>query len=1461
MLTTTNEVKAAWLSPARKLAIKIEMDDTMYDNNTVTSLTFDSGSISGESFQIGSTYINSIKIIFPNIIESIAEGLEILPFIGIDINGNVEYTPLGKFTISEFDRDRNSQTTTVTANDEMSLLEGPYLSKLKYPARIRDVALEIANLAGVEVDKVSFSTLETAAIKQPIGYSFRQAISLIAQFEGGYATFNRDGKLSIKRLTPTEFKVTPANYLLKGFKKNEMTYRIGGIRVRTGENEKDFLTVGSAQGAQVELENSVMTQVLLNQMWDRVKRISYFPFELRWQGMPALEAGDWIYIKDKEGKEYSVPNLSFSFEFNGGMVASSSANTTTTGTANYRYRGTLSQKIEYIDSILSSNDWNSNYYDSETAPENPRIGDLWFKQNGQDIEIWIYKEIDGKEDWFLEISTAPNDELKEAIENAQSEAEKAKEQANAAVNSANQAIKDSGLALSTAQGVQHEVNRIDGLAVNALNEAQSAKKQAEELLETVDDQSGQIISLTTDVNTVKGEIALKANQTDFNKLEGTVKNQGTLISQNAKEIGLKANQTEVNTINNTVISHSSTLKIQSESITSLVSKTDGQQTQISNLKLESDKITSTVSNVQHDLENLGNGNLLPRTDFSNLTIESIREWWSHGASNNIELNNATYENMKGSPMYRTVRLVCQPNAVINGTGFFNTKSAENGDYEVLKPNTTYTYSFWGYRESSCIDTYLIIWSYDDDGGSRTNFKRVNSALPIIGKSQLFETTFTTNDRVNYQIRIYTTYETNNTGPRRLFLSDVQLTESTIRMAWSPSYWDRTNVKQFSQLEQTALGIQSTVTNLETQTSSQITQLSGQITSVVKELDELTIGGSNLIRDSSFDEEFKHYRIAQRGYSIDKNKLLLDQPTLKFQWETGSPQYAAVGTDFIEARESGLVGQMATSSIYVFIPEEADLGTNPYFEVTSYNNVGQTTNTMIPGGRIDIPKTIEKGKWHRFTKTFAIPELTAGEPTNYIRVLMRHRAMIGLVSEKDLFWYGLPQLEIGTKATAWSKGPIDGATQSQITQLSDTINLRVEKDKIVNQINISPEGILIDGKKVHITGQTFIDNAVIKSAMIADAAITNAKIQNASISSAKIINLDAAKIVAGEVNGLVIRSITGTGRFKVEGQDATFQDTKSNRSVKINSEGFFLYNPNGTLRAQHTTTVVNSGMLGTSTTNVYLATGGTDGEESTGGEVRAISYASAPGSGAVTDYAYRPVRAEGFIGNYINVNTPFAGAHHLYLRPRYGTGEVRVTGSGTTGAYQELRAKGFYGNTYDINTALTGEHIYIRPSTSGEVRFTRINTTNVLSDFRGAVGFVQSLSQSVTGTNFYIGTDGEVRITSRGLATAGTIYYRDIRAANFITNSLEESKQNIQEYRMSALEIVDSATIYNYRLRSEVAEAVDREHIGLVIGSDYQTPKEIITNGGVNQYAMSSLAWKAIQELSEKINKLEDVINE
>ena len=86
--------------------------------------------------------------------------------------------------------------------------------------------------------------------------------------------------------------------------------------------------------------------------------------------------------------------------------------------------------------------------------------------------------------------------------------------------------------------------------------------------------------------------------------------------------------------------------------------------------------------------------------------------------------------------------------------------------------------------------------------------------------------------------------------------------------------------------------------------------------------------------------------------------------------------------------------------------------------------------------------------------------------------------------------------------------------SALLMQRDVINLRVGKGDIINQVNLSTEGVLISGTKVHITGQTTIDNAVIAGAMLKDAAITNAKIADATIASAKIASIDAAKITTG-----------------------------------------------------------------------------------------------------------------------------------------------------------------------------------------------------------------------------------------------------------------------------------------------------------------------------------------------------------
>lgn len=118
-----------------------------------------------------------------------------------------------------------------------------------------------------------------------------------------------------------------------------------------------------------------------------------------------------------------------------------------------------------------------------------------------------------------------------------------------------------------------------------------------------------------------------------------------------------------------------------------------------------------------------------------------------------------------------------------------------------------------------------------------------------------------------------------------------------------------------------------------------------------------------------------------------------------------------------------------------------------------------------------------------------------------------------------------------------------ANYSAIAQLDDNIALRVSKNDVINQINISKESILIDGKKVHITGDTHFDNNVIVGGMIAANSITADKL------SASTMELTANQGIKGggatlDTNGLTVRA--NDGSYVVHGSNGMeFHDKNGN----------------------------------------------------------------------------------------------------------------------------------------------------------------------------------------------------------------------------------------------------------------------------------------------------------------------------
>src|SRR5699024_3385695 len=100
-----------------------------------------------------------------------------------------------------------------------------------------------------------------------------------------------------------------------------------------------------------------------------------------------------------------------------------------------------------------------------------------------------------------------------------------------------------------------------------------------------------------------------------------------------------------------------------------------------------------------------------------------------------------------------------------------------------------------------------------------------------------------------------------------------------------------------------------------------------------------------------------------------------------------------------------------------------------------------------------------------------------------------------------------------------EGTNTGAISSKITQLYNMINLSdLGKEGALSRIAIGEDGIQIDGKLLHITAKTFIDDAVIKSAMID--------------------TLDAGKITTGELNANLIR-VVNLDANSISGNEANF----------------------------------------------------------------------------------------------------------------------------------------------------------------------------------------------------------------------------------------------------------------------------------------------------------------------------------
>lgn len=330
----------------RTLAIRVGQ----YQSSDIKEASFDYGYIKGDAYKPGGTCAGSAKITFTSIITSFNKLDKVYPEIGLLVDGTYEWVKMGEYFINDIEIDRNRNTTKLDLMDGMFKLNRPYESSLTYPAPIQKIVAEIANQTGVKLEDAYFDATDlTGQVyyidKKPDGKksTYRDVLSLATQILGRSCFFNRDGNLEIRELIDSGLVVTADSYFMHGLTKSEVEYQIAGISCK---KDKETLTVGMRTGRSLEIENSLMTQSTLDNLYHKIKDIRYYPYNLNYQGHLLLDVGQLVTIKTNKGETFKSPVLSQSFTFKGGLRGRISADSKSGNDAQYSYAGTITKKIE-----------------------------------------------------------------------------------------------------------------------------------------------------------------------------------------------------------------------------------------------------------------------------------------------------------------------------------------------------------------------------------------------------------------------------------------------------------------------------------------------------------------------------------------------------------------------------------------------------------------------------------------------------------------------------------------------------------------------------------------------------------------------------------------------------------------------------------------------------------------------------------------------------------------------------------------------------------------------------------------------------------------------------------------------------------------------------------------------------------------------------------------------------------
>ena len=802
--------------------------------------------------------------------------------------------------------------------------------------------------------------------------------------------------------------------------------------------------------------------------------------------------------------------------------------------------------------LTSANGKNKNFY-SNVKPRIAAEGDNLFLDLGNgETEYYVWRN----GNWELILSTAELSTTKEAVNQALNDIEEVRSQANQAYNSAEnaksvadsiyQSFMDTQVRLST------QISDVDIKAQEALENAKNLNKtyidfenaingkidestsetarmiaqvsnSTRELSDEAKQQQKAIADLITSVDGVKGQYAtLDGRVTQFNAgidglnaqlrdtkgqlaaikvtADGTATNlanvRGDIASVRAKANLLE--QQMLGKVGNDIFESfkSSTAKELSSKLTAsdlngYVKSTEFVQT--------ANGIRASVSAVDDKLNNLniGGANLIPNSNASET----------------------------GAVAWTGSRLFTHP-FYFNGTkNMFNVDNSTTlitaavSQRFAIKPNTQYTLSYVGFMSTNSENYNIFLRGRKGNVEKGSQFIQ-GGRLSAAGAEYKY-VTFTTGDIDNAELAFNIGGSTNG-SVANFFFNEVMLVEGNKDLRWSPAPKDAenryaslnievdkinavvANKADRSYVDQRANEIISTVSNKADW--AYVNQKASEINSAVAnkadislvtqtanvwqaKLENLQIGGTNLLANTSQEP---HKIISPTTGNFSEGVVYITSQALNDKKYTLS----------FEAK-----ADYANQYIEGYFYSHGLGGSNGVMK--SVDSSGETKVSNKGDGNFKIKLT---NFWKRYWITYDfVPDNTK----KGVIVGRRFKSSnpSGSVYIKNV------KLELGDKATDYSPAPEDSivAISAVRTDLTNAINLRVQKNELLSQINLQAGHTLIQSNKIYLDAETvaFSGRAFIPSAAIADLTADRIKTGTLNAANVSIINLDVNRLTGNK----------------------------------------------------------------------------------------------------------------------------------------------------------------------------------------------------------------------------------------------------------------------------------------------------------------------------------------------------------